>query len=241
MKAASRFGLGIVVVFALSLFGASPFPVFIAPLLFFVLSAITTSAGLAPGELFRRCARVPPDKEAWHELLRRYESDIKNGLGKIIDASGWKHSRYFAEAQQEFIMRLLANEGRALRAFRGLTEYEARGYLRRIARNVALNVIRREKRHEHDELPDPDIPSPKPQPTQRAREIDLRFDLEKCLNERLHGRNKARNILMFKLFALENLKPAEIGQILGIGMSVRAIEIQIGRVREKLRKCLARK
>lgn len=241
MKAASRLGLGIVMVFALSLLDASPFPAFIATLLFFILAAITNFEDLPPDELFRRCARVPPEKEAWQELFRRYQDDINKGLGKIIGASGWKHSRYFAEAQQQFIMRLLANEGRALRAFRGLTEYEAHGYLHRIAITVALNLVRSENRHKHGELPDPDVPSPQPQPIQPPPEVSLRLDLEKCLNATLRGRNKARNILMFKLFALEELKPAEIGQIEGMHMTVRAIEIQISRVREKLRKCLGQK
>lgn len=233
MKAASRLVLGLLLVFVLVAFNFSSFTLFASLLVLAILTHFANETELLPDELFRRCARIPPDARAWHELFRRYEQPIKIGICKVIGFSGWKHSRYFEEVQQEMPLRLLANNSRAMQAFRGHTEAEARWYLRCIATNVALNVIRREKRHTHSPMPDSDFLEPIPPQTGNM----LKGDLDKCLHENLSGRNKMRNILMFKLFAQEDLKPAEIARIVGMGMSAHAIEIQIGRTRAKLRKC----
>lgn len=236
MKAASRLVLGLLLVFVLVVFNFSSFTLFASLLVLAILTHFANETELLPDELFRRCARIPPDARAWHELFRRYEQPIKIGICKVIGFSGWKHSRYFEEVQQEMHLRLLANNSRAMQAFRGHTEAEACWYLRCIATNVALNVIRREKRHTHSEIPDPDVPGTSSTTTDSGNNT-LKADLDKCLHENLSGRNKMRNILMFKLFVLEKLKPAEIARIVGMGMSAHAIEIQIGRTRAKLRKC----
>lgn len=237
MKAASRLVLGLIFLFLLSLFNFSAFALFAPLLVLAILTHFANETELLPDELFRRCARIPPDARAWHELFRRYEQPIKIGICKVIGFSGWKHSRYFEEVQQELHLRLLANDSRAMQAFRGHTEAEACWYLRCIATNVALNVIRREKRHTHSEIPGPDVPGPS-STTTGPKNNTLKADLDKCLHENLSGKNKMRNILMFKLFAQEDLKPAEIARIAGMSMSAHAIEIQIGRTRAKIKKCL---
>lgn len=240
MNAASRLLLGLVLLFLLSILSLSSLAFSFATLLLVILAHITNDDELPPDELFRRCARIPPDEKAWHEFFRRYREPIHLGICKVIGFSGWKHGRYLHEVQQEFHLRLLANNSRAMAAFRGHTEAEARWYLRCIAANVALNVIRREARHQHSPIPEPDTPGSQSQKVP-PRDDGVRSDFEKCLQESLRGQNKLRNMLMFKLFALEDLRPAEIAKIAGLGMTAHAIEIQIGRIRDKLKKCLGQK
>jgi DNA-directed RNA polymerase specialized sigma24 family protein len=239
MKAWSRLVLGIAVLSASSA-GLMPPQAFLFSLvLCFFLSALSHDDDMPPEELFRRCARVPPDEKMWRELLRRYADGINKAIGKVIGFAGWQHQRLFVEAQQEFHLRLLANEGRALLAFRGHTEPEARVYLQRIAHSAALTVAMRDKRHRPPQLPPPEEPQENVVAPDGSG--DLREALKKCLQKMLRGRNKARNILMFKIFALEDLKPAEIAQIRGLHMTLRSIEIQISRIREKMRKCFGKK
>lgn len=224
---------------AWSLLGDSHFPFFFATLLFFILAGVSHDEETPPDELFRRCARVPADEAAWREFFARYAECVKIRLGKVLGFSGWQRERLFEEAQQLFNLRLLTNDRRALLAFRGRTEPEARAYLQRIAASVAITIATGEKKKR---LPSSDDPSTETRiKTEKPPDDDPRADLEKCLREKLRGRNKARNILMFKLFALEELKPAEIAQIHGMGMTARAVELQISRIREKLRKCFGPK
>ncbi len=240
MKVWSRLVLGIALLFALSLSVTTPWPFLFSTLLLFFLSALAHDDEIPPDELFRRCGRVPPEEKMWRELFRRYRDDINKAIGKVLGFSGWQHQRLFAEVQQEFNLRLLAHEGRALLAFRGQTEPEARGYLYRIATSTAITIAMRDKRKR---LPSSDDP-PNVHNAKIVKpdiEQGTRLDFEKCLQETQRGRNKARNILMFKLFALENLRPAEIAQIMGINMTAHAVEIQISRARGKLRKCFGAK
>ncbi len=240
MNAASRLLLGLALLFLLSILSLSSLTLSVTALLLIILAHIANDDEIPPDELFRRCARIPPDPKAWREFFRRYRDSINLSICKVIGFSGWKHSRYLQEMQQEFHLRLLTNNSRAMEAFRGHTEAEARWYLRCIATSVALNVIRREGRHQSSPLPEPDTPGLQPKSVMSEFNA-TRHDVEKCLREILRGKNKLRNILMFKLFALEGLKSAEIAQIAGLGMTAHAIEIQVGRIRLKLKKCLEAK
>lgn len=211
----------------------------VSTLVLFFLMSLSNGEELSPRELFRRCARVPPDESAWRELFRRYRAPIFTGIAKVLGSSGEQHHRLFEEARQEFYVRLLANDCRALLAFRGDTEGEASYYLHRIAVNVALNVVKKNPKNKVDNIDDPDVRAPLvPGP---GGSVLTRIDLEACLQQEMHGRNKARNILIFKLFALEGLKPSEIAEIASFHMSGHAVEIQISRTRKKLRECFGDK
>jgi len=215
-------------------------PALASALVLFFLLSLAEGEELSPKALFHRCARVPPDESAWRDFFQRYDKVIEQGICKVIGVAGWQRDRLGRDVRQNFHMRLLNNGRRALLAFRGETEFEARAYLQRIAVSVALTAAVKDKRTRPDELLE-DEEQPKLIVRGPSEEIATRIDLENCLQKTLRGRNKTRNAIMFKLFAIDNLKPAEIAQIAGLNMTLRAIEIQISRIREKLRKCFDRK
>lgn len=200
---------------------------------------------LSADTLFKRCAGVPVDEPAWEEFFRRYQHDIQAAICRVIGfSSQGRFGHLLADIMQRVNLRLLENDRRALRSFRGKTDPEARAFLRKVAASMAINIVNQEKithpassPHANDssgqngEIADPAAPD---------EDYFLLLDtLEHCLQELLRGRNKNRNMLIFKLAVIDGLSPKEIAQIPGIGLgSSHAVEQQITRIRRKLRNYL---
>ncbi|NUO78880.1 hypothetical protein HUU05_02305 [candidate division KSB1 bacterium] len=246
MNATGRPRLGKMFLFiscALVLVGTERLPItFYAQtcLLFFLLSVMDWGE-LSPRELFSRCARVPEDRNAWREFLRRYEKSLALSICKVIGFPGDRqYELYYDETWQNLYARLLTNDRRVLLAFNGNTEGEAHAYLKKVAVCAALNTIRKETaKVPSRSLDDDALELPAHEDT--GSTLIARATLEQCLERHIRGRNKEHKIFLFKLFALEDLRPAEIAMAAGINMSAHAIEIQISRMRKKMQKCFDRR
>lgn len=201
-----------------------------------VLLTLMQAAALSPRELFRRCAAVPPLEAAWREFDKRYGQDLSAGICRIIGfPPSAKCRELFEDLLQSVYCRLLQHERRALHAFRGQSEGEARAYLRRVASSVALNEVRRRNlvlRSPDGELPDPPVED------SLLQQILERLSLDDALDRVLRGRNKDRNMLAFKMHVYEGCNAAEIAGILGMNVTPRAVENQLSRMRTKLQKFL---
>jgi RNA polymerase sigma factor (sigma-70 family) len=202
--------------------------------------------GLSADILFKRCAGIPVDEWAWEEFFRRYQQDIRAGICRVIGfSSKGRYSHLFADIMQRINLRLLENERRALRSFRGKTDQEARAFLRRVAVNIAINTLNQEEGAqtrplEHFPSSQDDKPSRSDMhldPASESEEYFLLVDtIKRGLHEVLRGRNKFRNILIFKLAVFDGLSPKEIAKMPGLGAgSSHAVEQQITRIRHKLR------
>jgi len=102
---------------------------------------------LSHGELFARCAAIPTDAAAWDEFFRRYQNDISSAIYRVIGfPPNGRHAHLYPDVMQIFNLRLLENERRALRAFRGDTDAEALAYLLKITASVATSALRKELR-----------------------------------------------------------------------------------------------
>lgn len=201
-------------------------------------------------ELFKRCATIPADENAWHELFRRYLIDIRAAIYRVIGfPPKGRYCQLFDDVMQRFNLRLLENDRRALLAFKGQTEPEARQYLRRVASSVAINTLRSEPPHS---MPLDVIGSSEskeaehrgkviPDPMSKNDEFILLCDsINNCLQRVLRGRNKFRNMLIFKLWFYDGFSYDEIAGIPSLKISSRhAVEEQISRIRHKVRRYLA--
>ena len=212
--------------------------------LFFSFLLATLTADI----LLRRCAGVPTDKTAWHELFQRFQHDIDAKIYHVIGFPPYgHHAHLYNDVMQSFYLRLVENNRRALHAFRGKTDAEARAYLNRIAVSIASALLEKERPHvsfaeeddghphrHHSILADPSVLDEK--------YLVLRESLDACLAKVASRKNKERNILIFKLAVYDGLSPQQIAGMPGFaGMSPHAIEQQITRMRLKLRRCLERK
>lgn len=190
---------------------------------------------LPPQRLFKRCAQVPPDENAWREFLRRYGSDLSVGICRVIGfPPDPQYSRRFEEILARVYLHLLEKDRHALVAFRGQSELEAGAFLRQIAVRVALNAVRRTKIETVTGGEIPEMPMNDPEVGKMMRKDEV----NRLLEEKLHGRNKFRNMLLCKLCFYDGLGSEQIGEILGRCVTVRAIENEISRTRGMLRDSL---
>lgn len=229
--------------------------VFRAELLMFSLSGVCIAALLSqlpPKDLFERCAELPVDRAAWKDFFTRYNQDIEAAVRRIIGYPGQGRYCYlFDDIMQRFYQRLLENDRRALRALRGVQEAQAHAYLRTIVAGVAFKMIGSE--------PQPGVPldsseidnaeNPHALPAKAWRDHDslneetilLFTSLHEGLMRVLRGRNKYRNMLIFKLVTLDGFSPNEIARRACFGMESRhAVEQLISRTRQKLREFLSK-
>jgi RNA polymerase sigma factor (sigma-70 family) len=205
-------------------------------------------AVLAADQLFARCGKIPPDEAAWREFLQCYLPDIRTAIYRVIGFTPHgHHAHLYEDVLQRFYLRLVENERRTLRSFRGKTDGEARMFLRRVAASVAINFL-------HQEQP-PHVPLDEHKEESRCHSETLadpsvlndeyllwRKTIDDCLEQILHGHNKERNLTIFKLAVYEGLSPQDIASVPGLEAgSVHAIEQQITRIRRKLRQRLKKK
>jgi DNA-directed RNA polymerase specialized sigma24 family protein len=230
---------------ALAAIAAAEFFIFGAPLgncPFFVFTLLAAALyDLSADMLFKRCAGMPVDEGAWGEFFRRYQQDIRTAICRVIGFSPKnRYNHLCADVLQKFNLRLLENGRRALLSFRGKTDNEARAFLRKVAASVAFNIVNQEK-SSHPQPPEPlqDMPDGEeyadPASKNHENYLLLLDTVEQCLHEVIHGKNKYRNILIFKLAVIDGLSPKEIAAIHGLGVgSSHAVEQQITRIRSKM-------
>jgi len=223
---------------------SSQFNPYYAFLLFFSFLLVAFTADI----LFQRCANVPANETAWHELFGRFQRSVDATIYNLIGfPPNGRHAHLYKDVMQSFYQRLLENDRRALHAFRGKTDAEARVYLCRIAASIALNILKNEKK----ELPPyvaleeqkEDSPNRKDKFADiaglDANYLVLRASIDACLEKIVEGKNRERNILIFKLAVYHGLSAKQIAAIPGFAeMSPRAIEVQISRIRFKVGECL---
>jgi len=214
---------------------------------FLALVFATLLSNLPPKDLFERCAELPIDRVAWKDFFARYNHDIEATVRRIIGYPGQGRYCYlFEDIVQRFYQRLLENDRRALHALRGIEEAQAHAYLRTIAAGVAFKMIGSE--------PPASIPLETPA-TDGSENVDqvktlalaereswsedalvLWVSLNHRLVRILRGRNKYRNMLIFKLVTLDGFSPKEISQFACFRMKSRhAVEQLISRTRQKIR------
>ena len=96
-------------------------------------------------QLLHHCAQRGNDR-AWSELVQRFDSQLQMAVRRGLRRGGAKLSvDEVNEMVQEVYCRLLDNDSRHLRDFRGNCEMEAAAYLSRIAETVVRDQLRRQR------------------------------------------------------------------------------------------------
>jgi RNA polymerase sigma factor (sigma-70 family) len=104
---------------------------------------------LDPIELFKLCAADRENSGAWSEFLRRYMTKMQYfirgamrqtgiGFAHPIDRVTYQESDFF----QNTIIRLVENDGAAMKRFSGTSENALLAYLAVICRSVVLDTMR---------------------------------------------------------------------------------------------------
>lgn len=198
-------------------------------------------------DLLRACGSGLTDAELWEEFQRRFQRRIflyllRSG-GQVIEEER-DLSVQIADLAQEVYMRLVQNDGIALRSFRGESDFSVFTFLARVARNVVRDQFRyddavkrkatvipieearrRAERSESDRLL---------AGGESGEDVLRLVDVERSLERAASGRKPARDVLIFKLYYLEGFTADEIAAFPGFRLSANGVETVLTRMREKL-------
>lgn len=206
-------------------------------------------ASLSAVELVRKCSSSN-DPLAWKEFTKRFQKHIFCG-----SLREWKSHKLegnekevVSDLVQEVYVKLLGNDKRALRDFNAKDDTSVYAFLSFVVRSVVLDFVRHQGRKKRavntisleetvdlagenatlgETLIADDIQSPE--------NIMVKRDLDLMLKKVMTGSNATRDIIIFKLHAIDGLSASEIASIPKFQMTPANVDVVIRRTREKLR------
>lgn len=208
---------------------------------------------ISPIDLIALC--INNDTVAWEEFVKRFRRSVM--LYALRVARKYDiGDKDIPETVQEVFLRLLANNRKSLREFRGTSEEEIHAYLFQVVRSVIADQIRKQSAQRrtaevisldsfldengvslNDLLSAGNESSPewlldkKISPTQ----------LQEILTDILSGENAPRDAIIFYLYAVNGLTAREIAQLPSFNTNVANVQSIIFRTRERLRDLLNQK
>ncbi|HEX9653882.1 MAG TPA: sigma-70 family RNA polymerase sigma factor [bacterium] len=206
---------------------------------------------LSDKELIKQCVGLSEKRnQLWKEFQKRFDQPILvfiiNELGKHWNAS---YLQEFKEAvqdiRQDVYAKLLKDDGKALKEFKGLHPESFRAYLRAIAINLAKNFSKNETKQRKrvtesisttDKIGGNDIDPGCVNTEDDLEEEFVKEHLVQTLRVNYPGYNIDRDIMVFKLYFFEGLSSSEIAKSFKPGISVSGIETVISRMKKILEK-----
>jgi RNA polymerase sigma factor (sigma-70 family) len=215
-------------------------------------------------QLVSLCAKEPENGLAWDEFVNRFNRCIILCVIRILSAKSPRPLRLdesesgetIRELVQDVYLRLLENEGQALKRFQGQHEKSIYTYLARIATTVVLDHLRQElanKRaaqavswseilnQDSSRLDVDQARSTTTGPSYTEYQLDEQVtidDLRYQLNHILEGEQKQRDTLIFFLHVFDGLTAGDIASQEGIGLTQRGVESVLRRIKIKLREIM---
>lgn len=202
-------------------------------------------------ELLSRCANRPPDEVAWQEFVRRFHTTIRTHVHKTFHRKvreEIERKEQFPEDVVEDLVqlvycRLVENRSRALLQFQGEHANSIYQYLAMISVNVVRDHFREAKAqkrpklsHSLEELLDSggnDLPVQRPFETVDPVELQRQIDL--ALKKSVTGKNRDRDITIFKLHYFEGLSSEDIIKTLGLEISAIGVNSILSRIVRKMK------
>jgi RNA polymerase sigma factor (sigma-70 family) len=143
---------------------------------------------------------------------------------------------------QDVYMRLVQNDGRMLRSFRGETDFSVMAFLGRVSVSVVSDHYRYQKAEKREAQV---IPIDRSRPGEvlpgEAVDFDVStvlawIDVERLVDSDADRKNATRNVLIFKLHYVDGFTAAEIAQFPGFDLSESGIEVVLRKLKARLQK-----
>jgi RNA polymerase sigma-70 factor (ECF subfamily) len=175
------------------------------------------------------------DSDAWYEFTERYRRLVYSAIHRANQRFGaeWDETAQ-DELFEEAMFKLLRNNGRALRSWKGQCTLET--WIYRIVRNACIDRLRKEGRRGEVPIPEPRERDRMRVSTGRAsaeadalKRSDLRISLEQAIERTLSD----REAIAVKLIYFEGFTYREVADRLGV--SVGAMSGLVYRALGKLR------
>jgi RNA polymerase sigma factor (sigma-70 family) len=214
-------------------------------------------------ELLNRCCKRPPDEEAWQEFVRRYNTTIKSNVIKTFH----RKSREEADRRMQFpedliddliqavYTKLVEERNKALERFEGEYANSIYQYLGMISVNVVRDYFREIKAQKRPKvsysldqllestgdaaLLNETVSRLDGRPAVPGSEGSFTTEeIERALKRAITGRNRDRDLLIFKLRYIEGLTLEEITRVMGLGLSAISVGSILNRVIKRVKQTL---
>ncbi len=200
-------------------------------------------------ELVALCVRN--HTAAWEEFVRRFHRRV------VLFALRQTHKPNLnendvAEIVQEVFLRLLSNDYKTLRDFRGNTELELIAYLFKITHHVRLDLLRREQKH-FGKMVSLDSPTKTNDsvallqlleagdescPDRSLEHKHSPQQVQELLKSVLTGTNGSRDAIIFYLYVVAGLSARDISQMHTFSLSFTNVQTIVSRTKDRLREIL---
>jgi RNA polymerase sigma factor (sigma-70 family) len=215
---------------------------------------------LSVADLLDRCSRRPPDEDAWQEFVRRYHPTIRSNVTKTFHRKAKEEADRKPQFPDDLVedliqsvyQRLVEDRNRALQRFEGEHANSIYQYLGMISINVVRDHFRETRAAKRpkisvslDQLLETKgdaVVSDEPWPgSWSAATSDAQWswtEIEEALRRAVRGKNRDRDLLIFKLRYLEGLTLDEITSFMQLDISPVSVGSILNRIIKKLRPIL---
>jgi RNA polymerase sigma-70 factor (ECF subfamily) len=203
---------------------------------------------IEPGDLVRACGEHADSERLWSEFQFRYQKLIFHYVLRAARASAANLEEVretLPDLVQQVYFRLVQNNGRILRTFRGDTDFAVRALLARVSTSVLVDHYRYEAAQKRAvctvRLEDTiDVIDRSPLSGFRSTgsgedEVLAGIDFGRRLLARKDQKNSARDALIFKLYYVDGLTASEIASCRSMNLTVRGVESVLSKMRRLIR------
>ncbi|RMG56232.1 MAG: sigma-70 family RNA polymerase sigma factor [Acidobacteria bacterium] len=207
-------------------------------------------------QLVQVCARESQNEAAWDEFVNRFDRHITVNVIRILRTNGEQSlsPELVGDLVQQVYVRLLENDRRVLKKFRGEHERSIFAYLTRLTTTVVLDYLRHRSAGRHP----PELISWTEVEHRLGDSLEAIFfslsssgsscfedqlddgvtlrDIVARLQHVLEGEHKRRDILIFVLYVFDGLTAEEIATQPGIELTPSGVRSVLVRLKEKLKK-----
>jgi RNA polymerase sigma factor (sigma-70 family) len=201
---------------------------------------------ITSAELLRECGRKLTDAALWEKFQTRFQKLI---FGYVLRGLNYRTasqdgSELVNDLVQDVYMRLVQNDGRMLRAFKGDTDFSVMAFLSRVSMSAVTDYHRYQtanKRQAAEVISIDDARRASGALKGEAVELDFAsilgwIDIERLVDSDMDRKHATRNVLIFKLYYVNGFTPAEIAQFPGFQLTASGIEIVLQRLKARLQK-----
>jgi RNA polymerase sigma factor (sigma-70 family) len=194
-------------------------------------------------DLLRECGQKLTDAVLWQQFEDRFHRTIMTYVLRVVRSRSRDENLVDArDLVQEVYVRLIANNGRWLRSFKGHTDFAVKAFLSRVTVSVVSDFYRSERAEKRRSAEIISIDDARRQ-QDAGDAVDVNIpavlsviDVERLMDVELDRRNAARNVLIFKLHVVDGLTIKEIAQFPSFDLKEKAIGVIIQNLKTSLKK-----
>jgi len=199
-------------------------------------------ASLEAPDLMRECGKDLQNAELWEEFYSRFRRKILLYLLRAYRMLGGpfdEFARYADDWIQDVFTKLVQNEGRVIRSFRGATELSVYAFLGSIAVSIVADQLRSQRtlRRSVQVVPLDELQGLSAAQADTDAQLSAMLqviDVERALLADEESQNPERDLLIFKLHFVEGLSAREIASMPALKLTTSGLEKVLTRVRSRL-------